>query len=114
MKQLAELLRMVRPVLQDLCVNMWPTEALPASFFGLLVWLQEAVPQVNRWKRSACMEGARRAYACVKMHFRKVEAEVVAAGPSEGKARTAEQFFTDVEEGARLTEAMCPKANLYF
>ena len=114
MKQLAKLLRMGKPALQDLYVNLWPMEVLPASLFGLLVHLQEAVPQVTRWKRSACLEGARRAYACVKMHFWKVDVEVVAAVPPEGKARTAEQFFAEVEEGTRVTEALCPKDKLYF
>ena len=50
----------------------------------------------------------------MKTHFWKVEAEVVTAGPPEGKARTAEPFFVEVEEGARVTEAMCPKDTLYF
>jgi hypothetical protein len=68
MKQLMELLLMVKPALQDLCVNLWPMEALPTSFLGLLARLQEAVPQMARWKRSVCLEGAQQAYACVKTH----------------------------------------------
>ena len=46
MKQLVELLRMARLVLQDLCINMWPVEALPTSFFGLIARLREAVLRV--------------------------------------------------------------------
>jgi hypothetical protein len=114
MKQLAELLRMARPALQDLCVNLWPTEVLPTSFFGLLARRQEAVPQVDRWKRSACLEGDRRVHARVKAHFRHVEAEVVAVGPPEGKDRVPEQFFAEVEESAWITEAKCPKDTLDF
>ena len=68
-KQLVELFRMTRPVLQDLCIVLWPAEAMPKSLFGLTARLQDAVPCVNRWRRLACFEGARRAYACVKTHF---------------------------------------------
>uniref|UniRef100_A0A452XHG1 Uncharacterized protein n=1 Tax=Aegilops tauschii subsp. strangulata TaxID=200361 RepID=A0A452XHG1_AEGTS len=113
MKQPAELLRMARPVLQNLCVALWPTEAFPTSLFGLLMRLRGAVSRANSWRRSACFEGARRAYACVKMHFWKVNAVTVATGPPADKLRTAEQFYTEVE-GARITEAMCPKDTLYY
>ena len=44
MKQLMELLRMVRLVLQDVSANLWLTEALPTSLFGFFTHLREAVP----------------------------------------------------------------------
>ena len=47
MKQLVELLRMARATLQALCINLWPAEVLPTSFFRLIAWLQEALPQVS-------------------------------------------------------------------
>jgi hypothetical protein len=50
----------------------------------------------------------------VKTHFQKVDAVTVATGPPADKPRTTEQFFAEVEEGARITEAMCPKDTLYF
>ena len=54
------------------------------------------------------------AYACVKTHFRKVDAMTLATGPPVDKPRTAEQFYPEVEEGARITEAVCPKDTLYY
>lgn len=39
----------------------------------------------------------------MKTHFRKVDAAIVPAGPPEGKRRTIEKFFVEVEEGARAT-----------
>lgn len=42
MKRLMELLRMAKPTLQDLYVNLCPVEAPPTNFFGLLARLQEA------------------------------------------------------------------------
>jgi hypothetical protein len=113
-KQLMELFRMVKPTLQDLRVNLWPAEALPTSLFGFFARLQEAVPQVARWKYSACLEGAQRAYAHMKTHYPRVEAAVVATGPPEGKTQTVEQYLAPVMEGARITEAECPKDTMYF
>ena len=101
-------------MLQDLCINMWPVEALPTSFFGLIARLREAVLRVALRKWSMCMEGDQWAYPYVKMHFWRIEAEVVAARPPEGKVQTTEQFFAEVAEGARRTEAMCPNETLYF
>ena len=84
------------------------------SLFGLTARLQNAVPCVERWKRSTCFEGARRAYACVKTHFCKVDEERCAAGPPADKPCIAEQFFAEVEVGAQTTKAMCLKDTLYF
>jgi hypothetical protein len=50
----------------------------------------------------------------MKLHFRKVDAVTVAMGPPTVKPHTTEQFFAEVEEGARITEALCPKDTLYF
>jgi hypothetical protein len=47
MKQLMELYRMARPAMEDLCINLWPTEPLPSSYFGLIQRLQSASPQVH-------------------------------------------------------------------
>lgn len=68
LKQVAELHRLSRPAMEDLCVALWPDALLPTSFFGLVQQLQGAVPQVEPWKCSAYLEGAREAYAAVKRH----------------------------------------------
>jgi hypothetical protein len=58
MKQLMELHRMAGPALQDLSVRLWPTEAMPTSYFGLLRRLVDALAQVHAWKQSSCIKGA--------------------------------------------------------
>ena len=62
-------------------------------------------------KRSACIEGARMAFAHVKMHSAKMKAAVVAVeGPPGGKDHSKlERYFEDVLEGARLIEGQCSK-----
>ena len=100
---------MARLAMEDLCINLLPTEPLPSSYFGLVQRLQSASPQVHLWKRFACLEGARLAYASVRTHYPGPKAEVVAVGPPEGKNRVPEQYFPGVMEGARITEARCSK-----
>jgi hypothetical protein len=41
---------MAGPALQDLSVKLWPTEAMPTSYFGLLRRLVDAPAQVDAWK----------------------------------------------------------------
>ena len=53
-------------------------------------------------KRSACIEGALMAFACVKMHWAKMKAAIVAVeGLPRGKDhRQPERYFEDVPAGA--------------
>ena len=62
-------------------------------------------------KRSACIEGARMAFAHVKMHWAKMKAtDVATACPPEGKDhRKLERYFEDVLAGARTVEGQCSK-----
>ncbi|XP_020150077.4 uncharacterized protein [Aegilops tauschii subsp. strangulata] len=109
MKQLMELHRVARPVMEDLCNALWPAEPLPSSYFGLIQRLRSASPRVQLWKRSACLEGARQAYASVKAYYPVVKPEEMAKGAPEGTKRVPEQYFNDVMPGARLSEAKCRK-----
>ena len=53
-------------------------------------------------------------YACVKTHFRKVDAVTVATSPPADKLCTMEQFYPEVEGGSRIIEAVCPKDTMYY
>ena len=111
MMQLVELHRMSGLAMKDVIVRLWPTEPIPSSYFGLVQRLADALPRIEAVKRSACIEGARMAFARVKMHWAKMKAAVVAVeGPPEGKDhRKPERYFEDVLEGARLIEGQCSK-----
>ena len=114
MKQLMELHHAAWPVMEDICINLWPQEPLPTSFFGLVQRLQDASSQIQNWKCSTCLEGAERAYASVMAHYPKIKPLEIASGPPAGKNRAPEQFLAEVQEGARVTEAQCGKAELRF
>ena len=111
MMQLSELHRMSGLAMKDIIVWLWPVEPIPSSYFGLVKRLPDALPRVEAVKCSACIEGARMAFARVKMHWAKMKATVVATeGPPEGKDhRKPERYFDDVLEGARILEGQCSK-----
>ena len=95
--------------MKGLIVRMWPKEAMPGSYFGLLRQLVEACPRLEVIKRSVCIEGARRALARAKVHWGKLDAEkLVKDGPPPGKEhRKPEMYYEGVLKGARLVADDC-------
>ena len=59
--------------MKDLIIRLWPAEAIPGSYFGLVKWLVNACPRLNVVKRLVCIEGARMAFARVKVWWAKME-----------------------------------------
>ena len=74
LKQLVELHKAAEQAMKGLIVRLWPKEAMPGSYFGLVRRLVDACPWVEVIKHSACIEGARRALACAKVHWGKMDA----------------------------------------
>ena len=111
MTQWAELHRLSGAAMKDVVVRLWPTEPVSDIYFGLVQRLADAVPRIDAVKRSACIEGARMAFARVKTYWAKMKAtDVAAKSPPNGKDRHApEHYFEDVLEGARLIEGQCSK-----
>jgi hypothetical protein len=114
MKQLVERFQTAQPVMEDICINLWPQEPLPTSLFGLVQRLRGASPRVDSWKWSAGLEGAERAYASKMVHYPKIKLLAITSGPPEGKNRTPKIFISEVREGAQVTEAQCSKSKLRF
>ena len=59
LKQLVELHKAAEQAMKGFIVRMWPGDALPGSYFGLVRRLVEACPRLEVIKRSVCIEGAR-------------------------------------------------------
>ena len=111
LKQLVELHKAAEQAMKGLIVRLWPGEALPGSYFGLVRPLVGACPRLEVIKRSVCIEGARRALARAKVHWGKLDAEkLVKDGPPPGKEhRKPENYYTDVLKGARLVADECSR-----
>ena len=97
--------------MKDIILWLWPAEAIPSSYFGLVKRLVNACPWLDVLKRSVCIEGARMAFARVKVQWAKMNAVKIATeGPPAGKEhRTPERYFGDVLEGSRIVADHCAK-----
>ena len=111
LKQMVELHKVAEQAVKGLIVRLWPGEALPGSYFGLVRRLVDACPRLEVTKHSVCIEGARRALARAKVHWGKMDAEkLVKDGPPPGKEhRVPEAYYEGVLKGARLIADECSK-----
>ena len=114
-KQLVELHRVAELAMKDLIIRLWPAEAIPSSYFGLVKWLVNAYPRLDDVKRSVCIEGASLAFAYVKVWWAKMDAvKIMTERPPAGKEhRTPERYFEDVLEGSRTVAEQCAKDVLF-
>ena len=97
--------------MKDLIIHLWPAEAIPGGYFGLVTRLVNAFPRLDTIKRSVCIEGARMAFARVKIQWAKMDAvKLEIKGLPVGKEhRTPEQYFEDVLKGSRIVAEQCAK-----
>ena len=111
LKQLVELHRVAELAMKDLIIRLWPTEVIPSSYFGMLKRLTDALPRLEAVKCWVCIEGARMAFARVKMHWVKIGAvKLMTEGPPAGKEhRTPELYFDSVLAGSRRVVEQCAK-----
>ena len=103
--QWSELNRLSGLAMKYVMGHLWPGRLEPKSYFSLVQQFLDAVPRINAMKRSACIEGARMALARVKTYWAEMEATAIATrDPTVGQV-SAEHYFEEVLEGARLIEA---------
>ena len=115
LKQLSELHRVAGLAMKDVIVHLWSVESIPSSHFGLVKQLLDALPRIKTLKRPSCIEGARMAFARVKVQWAKMKAtEIATTWPPEGKEhRRPEKYFDEVLEGSRIVEGECTKDILF-
>ena len=113
MAAIAELHRLSDLAMRSVIDHLWPKGPRPNSYFGLVQRFLGAVPHIDAVKRSACIEGARMALARVKTYWAEMEATAIATqDPAVGQV-SAEHYFEEVLEGARLIEAQCSKSIMF-
>ena len=103
---MVELHKAAEQAMKSFIVRLWPGDALPK-----VRRLVDACPRLEVVKRSVCIEGARRAFARVKLQWVKLDAvKVIKEGPPEGKEhRHPEMYYEGVLPGARLIADECSK-----
>ena len=109
LKQLFELHKAAEQAMKGFIVRMWPGDALPNSYFGLVRRLVDAYPRLEVIKRSVCIKGARWAFARLKVQWAKLDAvKQIKEGPPQGKEhRHPEMYYEGVLKGARLIADKC-------
>ena len=97
--------------MKGLIVRLWPREAMPGSYFGLVLRLVDACLWIEVIKRSVCIEGARRALTHAKVHWGKLDVEkVLTDAPPAGKEYfTPEMYYKTVLKGACKIADECPR-----
>ena len=97
LKQMVELHKAADQAMKGFIVRLWPGDALPNSFFGLVRRLVDACPRLEVVKRSICIEGARQAFARVKTQWVKLDAvKLIKEGPPEGRSTATPRCTTRV------------------
>ena len=113
MAEWAELHRLSGLAMRSVVDHLWPEGPRPNSYFGLVQRFLGVVPHIDVVKRSACIEGARMALARVKTYWAEMEATAIATQSSTVGRVSAEHYFEEVLEGARLIEAQCSKSIMF-
>ena len=113
MAEWAELHRLSGLAMRSVVDHLWPEGPRPNSYFSLVQQFLGAVPRIDAMKRSACIEGARMALARVKTYWAEMEATAIATqNPAVGQV-SAEHYFEEVLEGARLIDTQCSKSTMF-
>ena len=103
LKQLVELHKAAEQAMKGLIVRLWPGDVLPNSYFGLVRRIVDVCSRLEVIKWFVYIEGARRDFARVKVHWAKIDAKkLVKEGPPQGKEhRHPEMYYEGVLKGAK-------------
>ena len=110
LQALSQLHERVRQVMQGIAQALWPSTSLPKGMGELVEMLQGARWRFRLWKMSACRQGAREAWAMVKMRYTKLDlnhmAEVRPAGP-DGQEIPVSLVYDQVALAAKYSQQDC-------
>ena len=108
--ELSQLLERVRQTMQGVAQALWPSISMPEGLGELVEKLNGAQRRFRLWKISACRQGAREAWAMVKMQYTKADpnhmAKVRPVGP-DGKEIPVSLMYGQVELAAKYSQQDC-------
>ena len=73
LKELTKAHEKAQKAMRAMVKALWPSEVLPWSMAELASRCKGARQRFELWKKAACLEGAREAWAMVKTRFRKLD-----------------------------------------
>ena len=108
--ELSQLHDRVRQAMQGVVRALWPSYSMPEGLGELAEKLKGARRRFQLWKKSACQQGAREAWAMVKTRYTKSDpnrmAEVGPVGPN-GKEIPVSLVYGQVELAAKYSQQDC-------
>ena len=115
LQELSQMHERARQVMHGVAQALWPSSLLPNGMGELADLLQGSRRRFCLWKISACRQGAREAWATVKMHYTKLDpnhmAEVGPAGP-DGQEIPVSLVYDQVALAAKYSQRDCRLDNL--
>ena len=107
--ELLQLIERVRQAMQGIAQALWPSISMPEGL-GELAEKLKGARRFRLWKISSCRQGAREAWAMVKMRYTKADpnhmAEVGPVGP-DGKEIPVSLVYGQVELAAKYSQQDC-------
>ena len=110
LSELSQLHEQVRQVMQGVAQALWPSVSLLEGVAELTEKLKGARWCFRLWKISACRQGAREAWAMVKMRYTKTDPNHMAeVGPmgTDGKDIPVSLVYGQVELAAKYSQHDC-------
>jgi len=107
---LSQLHERIRQAMQGVAQALWPSLSMPEGLGELVEKLKGARRRFRGWKISACLQGAREAWAMVKTHFTRSDPNHMAeVGPVglDGKEIPISLVYGHVELAAKYSQQNC-------
>ena len=107
---LSQLHEQARQAMRSVAKALWPSDPPPGSMEKLVELFKGARRRIRLWKISACREGAREAWAMVKIRYTKLDLNHMArVGPlgSNGEEIPVSLVYGQVEVAARYSQQDC-------
>ena len=102
--------RRARRALYKMCSVLWPEEETPSMMTDLIEKMRDGAKRFHIWKRSACREGAREAWAMLKTKYTLTDTEQLSSvGPRgpDGEEIPTSLMYDAVMPAARNSQMDC-------
>ena len=110
LQELSQMHEQARQAMRSVAKALWPYASPPGSMEELVELFKGAWQRIRLWNISPCREGAREAWAMVKMRYTKLDPNHMArVGPlgSNGEEIPVSLAYDQVEVAARYSQQDC-------
>ena len=110
LQELSQVHERARKTMRNMVKALWPSVSSPEIMEGLMNIFKGARRRFELWKESSCQEGAREAWAMVKMRYTGLDpnhmARVGPRGPN-GQEIPVSLVYDQVKTAAKFSQQYC-------